>query len=313
VLTSRRSWVAQRLRGNGMRRVNITEREIRAAWKTLRAASIGAAIPFNKKGRAGVAAIRAKATATSGVPRESVPAGWRFQDVDKELGEYLKGIEKRETPNRKVNAWRPQEEPTTLCGGGKWIVKFLRLKDSEEEAKQFQKEHRTYFPPEFWNLKLPPDGELYAGSVMVRLRPGGVVPHSVSIEQPVPRSYFWQGYRDLLRAAWEHRFGDEYIPRLLNLPTVNPDSHAEDYIKDNLAKLPPSNSKAGLHPFQHDILALFRAPWRVRNCQECGQPFVPNKGCRRCCSKDCSTKAELARKRKWAKRQRRAKKRKPSK
>jgi hypothetical protein len=194
--------------------------------------------------------------------------------------EYLKGIEKRETPNRKVNAWRHQEEPLTLCGGGKWIVKFLRLKDSQEEARQFHKENRTYFPPEFWELRLPSDSELYAGSVMVRLRPCGAIPHSL-VQQPVPRRYFWQGYRDLLRTAWEHRFGDAFIPRLLNPPTGNPVPNAEDYIRENLAKLP--SSKGELHPFQRDIIALVRAPWRARNCEwkDCSQPFVPNKGCRR--------------------------------
>jgi hypothetical protein len=130
-----------------------------------------------------------------------------------------------------------------------------------------KKDHPNYFPAEFWTLLLPFDDELYSG-FFAGFRPKA---------KPRPRRAFWQGYRDLLGAAWEHRFGDdEYITRLLSRPigkSTDPDD--EDIVRQNLERLPPS--KIGVYPFQHDIIALVREPWRARNCewQECHKPFNP--------------------------------------
>jgi hypothetical protein len=94
-------------------------------------------------------------------------------------------------------------------------------------------------------------------------------------------------------------FGDEYIARLLNPPTAQLDPNEEDYIKQNLQKLPPA--KTGVYRFQHDILAMVRAPWKARLCEwhKCSKPFIPDKGSRRCCSKACSNQADRARKLRW--------------
>jgi hypothetical protein len=233
---------------------------------------LGGAIPLTKKGRAGVAAAR-KWLAEADQPRKAVQVP-RLED-------YVQGIRAREKPNRRL-------KPTELYDRGKLIVRFLCLGDSEEEARQFQKDHPLYFPREFWTLKLPSGDDLHSGLLI------GFEPETKSL----PARPFWQGYRDLLRAAWEHRFGDdEYITRLLSIGKPI-DLDDDDFIKQNLAKLPLRN---GVYQFQHDVIALVREPWRARNCElpECRNPFVPDKGSRRCCSTACSIKAGRARKRRW--------------
>jgi len=231
----------------------------------------GEGIPLSKKGRAVVAAIR-KRLAEADQPPKDVPVP-RLED-------YVQGIKEREKPNRQL-------KPRELYARGKWIVRFLRLGDGEEEAAQFQKANPTYFPREFWTSMLPSGDDLYPGILMG------------ADAKSLPACHFWQGYRDLLRAAWEHRFGDdEYISRLWTRPVGKPtDPDDDDFIRQNLEKLPPPKNR--LYPFQHDIIALVREPWRARNCEACGKPFVPDKGYRRCCSADCSIKAEHARKLKW--------------
>lgn len=107
---------------------------------------------------------------------------------------------------------------------------------------------------------------------------------------------FWQCYRDLLWAAWTHRFPSEWIPCLLSQVGAIPVRRDEDLIT---WKLPPS--KSGAYRFQQDIMALVSAPWRARTCAstECGKPFVPDKNLRRYCSKECSIEAGHALSRKW--------------
>jgi hypothetical protein len=179
------------------------------------------------------------------------------------------------------------------------IVQFLRLPDDSAAADRFRQDWGRYFPSTFWDESLPSDEELYRGTVVLNLPAvaGASVTNShLAYLHSKPR-LFWQGYRDLLRAAWTLGFPDEYIPRLLNLP-----GDEEDYVAE---KAPRVVGIGHLCRGQFDILTMLREPWRAKVCNWCHLPFVPppkkpaQQYCPRNLSSSCSDQAERAKKLSW--------------
>jgi hypothetical protein len=166
--------------------------------------------------------------------------------------------------------------------GDEIIVQFLRL-ICEADAQDFQQLHPSYFPPEFWQGSLPSDQDLYRGTVVL----GGQRPN-----QPAPP--YWQAYRDVLLAAWACGFADEYVVRLLNVPTHAEDS--EDYFKDKAPAIPRARTLefSPLYRFQRDILTLVRSTWRAKLCDRCHKPFVADKPSRHFCPERYATDPEMS-------------------
>jgi hypothetical protein len=161
---------------------------------------------------------------------------------------------------------------------GELIVQFLRL-NSETDAQDFQQKHSRYFPPEFWTWQLPSDAERYAGAVFLPSFDGS----RGSTKPQRPAFPYWLAYRNVLRAAWASGFDDEYVVRLLNVPTRADDS--EDYLKNKAPAISRTRTLEfnPVHPFQHDLLTLVRSTWRAKQCDLCKEPFVADRPSRHFC------------------------------
>jgi hypothetical protein len=198
--------------------------------------------------------------------RESAPA----EPEPKQVREaYRKGLEER-------RSFEPTSKRGELYADGECITRFLRLPDSEDAATAFHADYPRYFPPEFWTWQLPSDAEQFAGAVFLP----GYDPRVSGVMRPAYP--FWRAYRNVLRAAWASGFDDEYVVRLLNLPTSG---NSEDTLKQRVPPLLLAHTIEYKPHFnyQHDILTLVRSTWRAKECAYCREPFVADKPSRWFC------------------------------
>ncbi len=199
--------------------------------------------------------------------------------------------------------YKPKSKAGELFGRGPLIVEFLRLPNDPAAARRFQADHPRYFPAKFWEEVLPSDEAMYGrsgvkGSSVFLAIPADLAPTTHPMDCPGcqnctaqhwqrrparPETPFWQGYRDLLMAAWTTAFPYEYVHRLLNAPT--PGEDLRDYVKRRAPKGRRTRSLAydPVYPFQKDIVALVGSTWRAKICEWCRSPFVADKPARRYC------------------------------